>query len=387
MAFSIVGTTIDIYRITAVLGHGGFGVVYKAEDILLETPVALKVIDGRWAHNPNVLSRLRSGAQALARLHHPNIVAIHSLRETDSGFFLVMEFVQGETLQEKIRRDGPMPLQEMKRIFGQILMALKHAHNVGIIHRDIKTSNVMLAKGNHVRITDFDLAKIILPGDPNKTVVTGGTVHYMSPEQVTGLGNVDKRGDIYSIGMTLYETVAGRLPFSATDSEYVIQNLVVEGKIPPVSEINPTLQKDLVRLVMKAINKDPAKRFQSVAEMLHALQNLQPEQKSVPRPRPRKSPRASHVSVWAAILGLLLMPVNIDTVRERNADLTIVTSPAEASVKVNGVEMGRTPLQSYRLTSGKARVWVEKVNYMPVDTSFWLESGEYFTTTLTLNPR
>ncbi len=273
MESNIIGRTIDSYQILDVLGRGGMGIVYRAKDLMLDKDVAVKMMDARLDPEGRLLKRFQEEARSLAHLQHPNIVAVYTLRESQLGLCIVMEFVKGRNLSDIIKEVGPLPLNRFKKIFLQCLNALDHAHTEGIIHRDIKPSNIMLTDQDVVKITDFGLAKRLDPTPNASTVLAGGTLYYSPPEQLDSLANVDYRGDIYSLGMTMYEALTGKIPFADTASDFRIRQAIVEGKIPSPETLRPDLPEDLVQLVMKAIHKDPAKRFRSAAAMAEALEN------------------------------------------------------------------------------------------------------------------
>ena len=272
----LIGQTIDNYKILEVIGRGGMGVVFKAMDMSLEKIVALKMIDPFLARDENFLQRFRTEAKALAKLENQNIVRVHALRETNLGLFMVMEYVQAKTISEWLKEKGKFTVAETIAIGAQIINAIRHAHKVGVIHRDIKPNNVLLCEDGIVKVMDFGLAKVILDLDSQNTAThaAAGTLYYMSPEQVKGLRNVDKRSDIYSIGMTLYEMLAGRTPFEKGESEFITQKQIVDGKIPSPVKYNSSIPKDLVSIIMKAIDKDPEKRFQATEEMSNALSGI-----------------------------------------------------------------------------------------------------------------
>ncbi len=271
---TIIGKVIDnTYRITGILGKGGMGTVYKAHDQMLDKDVAVKTIDPNLAQDREFLRRFQGEARALARLENPNIVNVYALKETDIGFCIVMEFVDGYTLADIMKEQGVLKIEKTLAIFKQLLFAFDFAHRTGIIHRDIKPSNIMLTLDDRVKVTDFGLAKI-QQSSAGATVTVGkimGTIPYMSPEQAKGLGDIDNRSDIYSLGMTLYEALVGRLPFADDMSDLSILQAKVEGNIPPPDKFNPNLPKELVKIVMKAIHKDPAKRYQTAKEMLEEI--------------------------------------------------------------------------------------------------------------------
>ncbi|HUI11628.1 MAG TPA: serine/threonine-protein kinase [Bacteroidota bacterium] len=271
----MIGKMIDSYKILEVLGRGGMGVVYRATDTTLDRDVALKMMDVLIASDPNFLKRFQSEAKALAKLQNPNIVSIFALRQTEYGVCIVMEFVKGRTLADLLKQSVLIPVPRVVHIFKQLLTALDHAHKGGVIHRDIKPGNVMLAEADVVKVTDFGLAKIQKTNVSTVTMGTAGTLYYMSPEQIRGLGQVDARGDIYSAGMALYECLTGRVPFKAEDSDFAVAQMIVEGRIPPPEKLNASIPKELAKIVTKSIDKDPAKRYQTAAEMVTALERFE----------------------------------------------------------------------------------------------------------------
>ncbi len=273
MESNIIGRTIDSYQILDVVGRGGMGIVYQARDLMLDKDVAVKMMDARLDPEGRLLKRFQEEARSLGRLQHPNIVGVYTLRESQLGLCIVMEFVKGKNLSDIIKEGGALPLGRFKKIFLQCLNALEHAHTEGIIHRDIKPSNIMLTDQDVVKITDFGLAKRLDPSPNASTILAGGTLYYSPPEQLDSLANVDFRGDIYSLGMTMYEALTGKIPFADTASDFRIRQAIVEGNIPSPEKLRPNLPDDIVRLVMKAIHKDPAKRFRSAAAMAEALEN------------------------------------------------------------------------------------------------------------------
>ena len=269
----VIGKEVDGYRIQAVLGRGGMGTVYRAEDVNLSRTVALKRINPSQADRESFIHRFRSEAQALARIDSPHIVGVYALRETDIGLLIVMEYVAGGTLKEPLERQGPMALEQAVPILEQIMQAFHDAHGAGVIHRDIKPQNIMLTQDGMVKVTDFGIAKLRQP-DSGETVTQGGqggTLKYMSPEQISDISAVDARSDLYSIGMTAYEMLAGDLPFAETDTDFDIMRKVVEGEVPPPDELNPDVPSGLAQWVVGAIQKNQDDRYQSAEEMLEAL--------------------------------------------------------------------------------------------------------------------
>ncbi len=270
---AVIGEEIDGYRFLSVIGRGGMGVVYKAEDVNLSRTVAIKRINPSQADQEAFLHRFRSEAQALARIDSPHIVGVHALRETDIGLLIVMEYVEGGTLKDPLQGKEPMLLDQAIPLLEQILFAFHDAHSAGVIHRDIKPQNIMLTQDGTVKVTDFGIAKLRQP-DSGETVTQGGqggTLKYMSPEQISSIDDVDARSDLYSIGMTAYEMLVGRLPFKEGDTDFDIMRKVVEGEIPPPDQFASDLPSGLAQWIMGAIRTDQEDRYQSAEEMLEAL--------------------------------------------------------------------------------------------------------------------
>jgi serine/threonine protein kinase len=273
MSDAVIGTEVDGYRIESVLGRGGMGTVYKAEDVNLSRTVAIKRINPGQQERESFIHRFRSEAQALARIDSPNIVGVYALRDTDIGLLIVMEYVEGGTLKDPIDNHGAIDPSQAVPILEQTLEAFHDAHSAGVIHRDIKPENVMLTRDGMVKVTDFGIAKLRQP-DSGETVTQGGqggTLKYMSPEQISNISAVDARSDIYSLGMTAYEMLSGSLPFKSSDTDFDIMRKVVEGEIPPPDEFAPELPSGLAQWVMGAIQKQQDDRYQTVEAMLEAL--------------------------------------------------------------------------------------------------------------------
>lgn len=396
MEQSVIGKIVDNYQITAVLGKGGMGVVYKARNMALEKDVALKMMDASLARDESFLKRFQSEAKALAKLQNPNIVTVHDLRETKLGFCIIMEYVEGTTLAAKIKQWGPLPVKMAVSVFKQMLTALDHAHKVGVIHRDIKPSNIMLTEQNVVKVTDFGLAKIQQVSAATVTMGTGGTLYYMSPEQVRGLSNVDDRGDIYSLGMTMYEAVAGNVPFSDADADFSIRQAIVEGKIPPPSKINPALPKELVKIIMKSIDKDPEKRYQSAAEMRDALEKFEreslPEQKTpkeqgtriAEMPSTGMSKRPILIAGGALVTLLIAFVLYRQFTTPSSVRLSLTSIPDGSTVMVNGTSVGNSPLRDFALEPGTTSLTVMMAGFKSKDTTLMIGTGEALYLAVTL---
>src|SRR3989449_5900403 len=257
------GERIDRYEVVSLLGSGGMGEVYLAHDEKLDRKIALKLLPSHFTANEERLRRFQQEARAASALNHPNIITIHELVEIDGQQFIATEFVDGETLRQRMRH-GPLSLHESLDIAIQVCGALAAAHKAGIVHRDIKPENIMLRHDGYVKVLDFGLAKLTEQHEPttqaqaaeNVNVSSGlvmGTVKYMSPEQAQGL-QVDARSDIFSFGVVLYEMIAGRAPFEGhTNSDLVAA--ILKEEPPPLTEHSTNLAGELQRTVSKALRK------------------------------------------------------------------------------------------------------------------------------------
>ena len=283
----IIGKQIDNYRTVKLLGKGGMGIVLEAIDESLDMTVAMKLMDPMLSQDKNFKRRFQAEAKALARLNSSNIVRVLALRESEYGLYIVMEYVNGNTVADRIVNLGKLSWKETSPVLCQLLEAIDHAHNNGVIHLDIKPRNIMIDEEDIVKVTDFGLAKLQQAHQSTTATFNAGTITYMSPEQIRGREKVDERSDIYSIGVTLYEMLSGRTPYDKTSAFYDLQKTILKGRPPSLSDFEPELPEDLVRIVMKAIHKNPGRRYQTAAEMLDAIQQfdagtLQLEPEAVP---------------------------------------------------------------------------------------------------------
>ena len=258
------------YDITEFVGQGGMGVVLKAHDPRLNRVVAIKVLAPALAFNATARKRFVREAQAAAAVSHDHVVAIHAIEEAKRLPLLVMEYVAGQSLQQKIDSTGPLAVKEIVRIGRQIAAGLAAAHEQGLIHRDIKPANILLENGvERVKITDFGLARAVGDAAVTQTGLLAGTPQYMSPEQAHGQ-RVDYRSDLFSLGSVLYAMCTGRPPFRGESPVTVIRR-VCEETPTPISQINPDVPDWLVRIVNRLLAKDPEQRFQSAAELVELL--------------------------------------------------------------------------------------------------------------------
>lgn len=262
-----VGQVFDKrYRIIKVIGIGGMAVVFEATDLLMRRNVAVKMLKDDINNDVQSVKRFINESKAVAMLSHPNIVNIYDVSVKDNLKYIVMELVEGVTLKKYILKKGTLSYGEIISITEQILLALDHAHQKGIVHRDIKPQNIMMLKNGSIKVADFGIAKL-----PNAETVTMtdkaiGTVFYISPEQASGK-TIDRRSDIYSLGVTMYEMATGKLPFVA-DSPVTVAIMQVKNRPKPPRELNSALPIGLEQIIMGAMEKNPDNRFQSAAQML-----------------------------------------------------------------------------------------------------------------------
>ncbi|MHC4165059.1 MAG: protein kinase domain-containing protein, partial [Planctomycetota bacterium] len=250
------------YQILGELGRGGMGIVYKANDTVLDRVVAYKVLPGTLKENPQALRNFLREAKSAAQLNHPNIVTVYDAGEQAGSYYIAMEFVDGTTLKEIVRRKGAVPLSGVLHILVQMSEALAYAHEKKIVHRDVKTANTMWTRDRKAKIMDFGLAKVV-EEVRNHTTLVSGTPYYMSPEQTLGR-NVDHRTDIYSLGVTVFELATGTLPFQEGNIPYHH----VHTAPPDPRELKPDLPPVLAEVISRCLRKDPGERYPSTREIV-----------------------------------------------------------------------------------------------------------------------
>ncbi len=264
----MLNTSIGKYTITRKIGEGGMASVYEGIHEKLGTKVAIKILSPILARNPQLRQRFENEANFMASLSHPHITRVFDVEEKDETLAIIMELLEGEDLDARVKRTGPLSTNEVKMLFTQVLNAFDYAHSKGIVHRDIKPANIFIDKANQVKILDFGIAKLF--GTGNEMTQTGtqmGTPVYMSPEQVKGEKSIDHRADIYALGVTLYFTLTGKAPYeSAEESSYEIFTKIINEPIPSL-ENNPTFDA----IIQKAAFKDRNERYQTVLEMLKEM--------------------------------------------------------------------------------------------------------------------
>ncbi len=257
------------YEITELIGVGGMANVYKARDIIENRVVAVKILREEFLDNEEFLRRFKNESKAIAVLSHPNIVKVYDVSFSDRMQSIVMEYIDGITLKEYIEQQGALNWKEAVHFTVQILRALQHAHDKGIVHRDVKPQNIMLLSDGTIKITDFGIARFSRSETKTLTDRAIGSVHYISPEQAQG-ETTDARTDIYSVGVMLFEMLTGRLPFEAENAISVAMKQIQSAPIRPRS-INPAIPEGLEEITMRAMQKDLSQRYQSAAEMLRDI--------------------------------------------------------------------------------------------------------------------
>jgi serine/threonine protein kinase len=269
MSFNI-GENVGPYRIMEQLGQGGMASVYKAYHASLDRYVALKVLHPAFHQDQTFTARFQREARVVARLEHPNIVPIYDYSEHESRPFLVMKYIEGDTLKARLNR-GPLTSEEIEKVVISVGSALAYAHKQGILHRDIKPSNVMIAKDGTMYLADFGLARIAEAGESTMSSDSiMGTPQYISPEQAIGKKDLDAGTDIYSFGVMLYEMVVGQVPFSA-DTPFSIIHDHIYTPLPLPRKVNPNVPEPVQRVLLKALAKDRLDRYSSTEELVNAF--------------------------------------------------------------------------------------------------------------------
>ena len=271
-----LGTMLDDrYEILEVIGTGGMAVVYKAMCHRLNRYVAVKILRDELANDEEFRKRFQTEAQAVAMLSHPNIVSVYDVSHSDGVEYIVMELIEGVTLMQYMKKKGALGWKEALHFAVQISKALEHAHEKGIIHRDIKPQNIMILKDGTIKVADFGIAALE-SAQEKKSDQTVGSVHYIAPEQARG-EQPDPRSDIYSLGVVMYEMLTGKMPYDGDTAEQVAMKHITGHPVPP-QELNPDIPEELAAITLKAMNSDINARYQSASELLRDLEDFRKQQ-------------------------------------------------------------------------------------------------------------
>lgn len=266
----------DRYKLLQLIGGGGMANVYLARDIILDRDVAVKVLRLDFVNDELFIKRFRREAQAATSLNHENIVTIYDVGEDDGIYYMVMEYVRGCTLKQYIQQHAPLPVQEALRMMDQLTGAIAHAHQNGVIHRDIKPQNILVSEDGTLKITDFGIAVALSSTTITQTNSVLGSVHYLSPEQAKG-GMATEKSDIYSLGIVMFELLTGHLPFSG-ESAVAIVLKHLQTETPSLRRWNPNIPQSVENIVLKATAKNPLHRYNSALDMQqHIRTALLPE--------------------------------------------------------------------------------------------------------------
>jgi eukaryotic-like serine/threonine-protein kinase len=260
------------YRLVAQQGSGGMAVIYKAIDLELGRTVAIKILRPSLTSDPAFLTRFRNEARAVANLNHPNIVTVYDVGNEGQTQFMVMEFVEGQDLKRVIKTDGILPVDRALRLGIQICAGIGFAHRAGLVHADVKPQNVLVTRGDIVKVTDFGIAQALSDTQPGEKVsVVWGSPHYFAPEQARG-DRPTPASDVYSIGIVLFEMLTGRLPYvGANQQELALAH--IRDRVPTVSEYNPSVPQTLSDIVYKVMSKEPAARYRTADQLGHVLES------------------------------------------------------------------------------------------------------------------
>src|SRR6476646_3773882 len=267
-----IGSRIGDYEIVSTLGAGGMGKVFKVRNVISDRIEAMKVLLPDLEQQTELADRFMREIKVQASLQHPNIAALHTALRVDNQLLMLMELVDGITLDQRLQQ-GPVPLRDAVDYIGQVLGALGYAHQHGVIHRDIKPANMMLTSKGTVKLMDFGIAKGAADRKLTMTGTTMGSLYYMSPEQIRGMQSLDPRSDLYSVGISLYEMVTGKRPFDG-ESQFAIMSAHLEkSPVPPIT-LDPSLPQALNDLILHSVNREPEGRFQNAEAFRNALDSV-----------------------------------------------------------------------------------------------------------------
>lgn len=345
------------YVLEEMLGQGGMSAVYKSTDPNLKRVVAIKIIHPHLSNDPNFVKRFEEEAEAVAQLRNPGIIQVYDFNRDEDTYYMVLEFVPGETIQEHLKRlnESGRKLSTTSAIeyIAEVCDALDYAHQRGMIHRDIKPANLMLNIMNQVILMDFGIAKIVGGQRHTATGAVVGTAMYMSPEQIKGT-HADRRSDIYSLGVTLFEMVSGRPPFEA-ESAMTLMMMHINDPVPNPKDLNPDVPDDLIAVINKALAKDPNARYQTAAQMSAALRNVLGRIKSG---APVDAPTYGGTMLEDALIS------------SANVEATFFEPPSADVVHPQGTFVENAPMPSAADGKGQGGEYVERSAAGPMSSQY-----------------
>jgi len=313
----MIGQVIGKFRIVEKVAMGGMGTVYRGIDLEQQQEVAIKMLHPEAVHDPQSIERFRSEASLLSRLNHINITTFHDFICVDHQYFIVIEYVRGDTLEKIIGKFGAFSFDKCRSLFDQLLNAISYAHHMGIIHRDVKPSNILITPDGLVKVTDFGIAKALTGSEGRRKLTqdgrTIGTVEYMSPEQIRG-EKLDERSDLYTLGVVLYEMLSGKLPFTRpSDFEIMQAHLSVDPPMDP--QTMPGVSPCIKEILTRALAKNPKDRFQTVADFRSALwhidEQVRPTRQAVIKETVKLQPRQRIYLLGAAGIATLMLALSL----------------------------------------------------------------------------
>jgi serine/threonine protein kinase len=374
---------IAAFKMIRLLGRGGMGSVYLAEDNTLKRPVAIKIISKELTQDSRGRNRFLREGRAMATVDHPHIVHFYSVGEFSGQPYIVMEYVEGETLAERIKRNGALPIEETLRIMGQTVEALDAAWEKQIIHRDIKPSNILLDKKGEVRVADFGLAKTLQIEKDSSLTQSGsiiGSPHYISPEQAQGQ-NADYRSDIYALGIVLYEMLVGERPFEdTTPLAIVLKHL--NTPMPSPREKRKNLPESVVRLLFWMTRKDPKKRPASYRQLLEKIDSLLNDQKKIGKSVFEKSRISLMLGVPILVVAIAIS-IQLQKAKLSNPPLTRSSPPSPTALAppktMTVVTINALPWAHVKLTPATKGIDIPVISEKERITPcyFLLPEGEY----------
>ena len=404
----LTGKQLGQYQIVAPLGEGGMAAVYKAYQPKVERYVALKILPRQFTDDPQFVGRFEQEAKVIAKLQHPHILPIHDFGEADGYTYIVMPFIESGELSNLLLDGRPLPLRQIRSIASQVGEALDYAHSHGLIHRDVKPSNVLIDKRGNCLLTDFGIARIL--GGTSKFTQTGGVIgtpKYMSPEQGRG-DKVDSQSDIYSLGVMLYEMATGRVPFDA-ETPIAIVFKHIEDPLPLPRHLNPSLPETVERVILRSLAKQSNDRYATAGEMVRTLRAAIPEPtisasetmiepmpltaSPAPAPAPVEPPAKKSNLRWilaagvaaailavTAVIGLTILGSQLATPPEvavANAgDVIPEAIELSSTITSNGTEMVLVPAGSFTMGSNAASSVNEKPAHAVVLAAFYVDVHE-----------